>query len=85
MQLILSGYPGLHSPSYNNSVRTKVNASNLISVLVIFNGVAMQAEGGSNVEGGQQVWREIGSQWGARTEAKLITGLYKFDVMSHFP
>lgn len=29
-------------PSYNNSVRTKVNALNLISVLVIFNGVEMQ-------------------------------------------
>lgn len=41
-------------PSYNNSVRTKVNASNLISVLVIFSGVVMQAEGGSNVKGGSR-------------------------------
>lgn len=48
-------------PSYHNSVRTKVNALNLISVLVIFNGVLMQAEGYGYVEGGQ-VWREIGSQ-----------------------
>lgn len=38
--------------SYNNSVRTKVNALNLISVLVIFDGVAMQAKGGRNVKGG---------------------------------
>ena len=72
-------------PSYNDNVRTKVNTLNLISVLVIFNRVVMQAKGGRNVQGGQRVWREIGSQQGARTEAKLITGLYKFDVMSHFP
>lgn len=39
-------------PSYNNSVRTKVNALNLISVLVIFNGVVMQVKGGRDVEGG---------------------------------
>lgn len=71
-------------PSYNNSVRTKVNALNLISVLVIFNGVVMHAKGGRNVEGRRQVWREICSHWGDRTEAKLITGLYKFNVMSHF-
>lgn len=45
----------------------------------------MQAEGGRNVEERQQVWKEIGRQWGARTDAKLITGLYKFTVMSHFP
>lgn len=32
-------------PSYNNSVRTKVNALNLISVLICFNGVVMQARG----------------------------------------
>lgn len=41
-------------PSYNNSVRTKVNALNLISVLVIFNGVVMQVEGGGDVEGGSR-------------------------------
>lgn len=50
--------------SYNNSVRTKVNALNLISVLVIFNGVVMQAQGGRDVAREQQVWGEIGSQWG---------------------
>lgn len=32
-------------PSFNNSVRTKVNALNLISVLICFNGVVMQARG----------------------------------------
>lgn len=45
MQLILSRYPGLRSPSYNNNVRTKVNALNLISVLVIFSEVALQVRG----------------------------------------
>lgn len=41
-------------PSYNKSVRTKVNALNLISVLVIFNGVVMQVKGDRNVEGGSR-------------------------------
>lgn len=36
-------WPALHS--YNNSVRTKVNALNLISILVIFNGVVMASKG----------------------------------------
>ena len=50
--------PGPALPLYHNSVRTKVNALNLISVLVIFNEVAMPAMGGGDVEGGQQVWRD---------------------------
>lgn len=41
-------------PSYNNTVGTKVNALNLISVLVIFNGVVMQVKGDRNVEGGSR-------------------------------
>lgn len=44
MQLILSGQPAWLL--YNISVATKVNALNLISVLIISNGVVMQAEGG---------------------------------------
>lgn len=52
MQLILNGYPGPAPLSYNNSVRTKVNALNLISVLVISNGVVMQVKGGGNMEEG---------------------------------
>lgn len=63
-------------PSYNNSVRTKVNALNQISVLIRFSGVVMQG-------GGKQ--REIGNQQGAWKEEKLITVLHKFSVMSHFP
>lgn len=72
-------------PSYSNSVRTKVNALNLISVLIRFNGVVMQGGVETSVGGGWGRQREIGNQQGARTEAKLITGLHKFDVMSHFP
>lgn len=63
-------------PSFNNSVRTKVNALNQISVLIRFSGVVMQG-------GGKQ--REIGNQQGAWKEEKLITVLHKFSVMSHFP
>lgn len=49
-------------PSYNNSVRTKVNASNLISVLVIFNGVVMHAKAGHK--------RFYG--WGSRSGEELV-------------
>lgn len=46
----------------------------------------VQAKRGGNVEGAiRSREREIGSQRGARAQAKLITGLHKFDVMSHFP
>lgn len=73
--------------SFNNSVRTKVNARNLISVPICFNGVVMQAQGRSNGggvgHGGGTGRLVVGG--GARMEAKLITGLYKFNVMSHFP
>lgn len=72
--------------SYNNSVRTKVNALNLISVVVIFIGDVMQVRGGGNVEvGGSRSGERLVVNGGSRTEAKLITGLCKFDVMSHFP
>lgn len=36
-------------------ITTKVNALNLISVLIIFNGVVLQVKGGRNVEEQQQV------------------------------
>lgn len=45
-------------PSYNNSVRTKVNALNLISVLVIFDGVAMRAKGCRDAERGRSLERD---------------------------
>lgn len=77
MQLILSGY--LARASCNKSLTTKVNASNLIFVLIIFNRAVTPAEGGSDGRSD-----EIGPQQEARTDAKLITGLYKFTVMSHF-
>lgn len=60
MQLILSGLPS--RPLYNISVTTKVNALNLICVLIISNGVETQAEGDRNVEGG------------GRSEGRLVVG-----------
>lgn len=54
-------------PSYNNSVRTKVNALNLISV----NGVVLQAEGGGDVgEGGRSGERLVVSG-GAADRSKI--------------
>lgn len=53
MQLILSGQPAW--PLYNISVATKVNALNLMSVLIISSGVVTQAEQDRNVQGPQQV------------------------------
>lgn len=56
MQLILSGQPA--RPLYNISVATKVNALNLISVLIISIEVVMQADGARNVGGATAGLRE---------------------------
>lgn len=57
-------------PSYNNSVRTKVNALNLISVLVIFNGVVMQAkgyrDGTRGAAGLERDWLSVGGSDGSK-------------------
>lgn len=58
-------------PSYNNSVRTKVNALNLISVLVIFNEVVMHAKGGRDVEGGSRSGERLVVSGGASDRSKI--------------
>lgn len=58
--------------SYNNNVRTKVNALNLISVLVIFNGVVMQAKGGRDVEGSSRYGERWGISGGGASEQSKI-------------
>lgn len=59
-------------PSYNNGVRTKVNALNLISVLVIFNGVVMQGKGDINEEGGSRSGERLVVSGGLRRKKNSL-------------